>query len=504
MAADHDQPNGNNYAGRIIQALEDAEPRESIAQVKNVLIRELSVFDRSMRVRSTGFFNHTTAPDFVLSWPKSNNPDRFMYLRFTDDLEYLAYGLNAVADSRPLVVGLTPIADEQEGRALVQKEAAASRCLVTDPAGIERLIHGERQAPVLSLLSNAIAQGGRGLLATPESEEAARTVAAGFESARTVNSEPTARATQLVDRLLDRPYAARMNHFLEAMWVASGGTRASFPGPVYETTELGDDALQFLLDFAEIDDLEFWRSVGRRLTVEQLSHVDVRDPCPNLQHIVRANLDVLWARGCAIVSREPLRGGSMIPRWTAERGKLALRGETFSAYVAQSAEALRDVRIPYPTDGIELQILRDRSEDVVLYSLRMSDGDESVVISSERDEDVVRSDRAAALARASSGVKVQEALALLASGQRATVDFCAETVVGRTTSKLSLRELVPLTVKLLVQMPAEALEAIGRLLPPLEAFEQRRLPLLRSAGTYTRRTSLPEPNPSADARPDED
>jgi hypothetical protein len=231
-----------------------------------------------MHVHRTDFFNHSSAPDLVLSWPRESDEDRYVFLRFTDDLEYFADGMRRLPKEDPIVFGLTAITAEEKERNVVRSVARSSRSLVTDPMGIETFIDREERAPVLSLLSNAVARGGVGLLDATESQRAAAVVADGFSGARNLFTGPTKEATDLLGDILSTRYAGRMNRFLQAVWVGSGGAVESFPGPASVADELSAEALEFLLNFPEVDDLDFWYGIGTHLSVDQLSKLTVREP----------------------------------------------------------------------------------------------------------------------------------------------------------------------------------------------------------------------------------
>jgi len=74
------------YDAEILAALDIENPRNSVATVKSVVISQFEALDTRVKIKSTDYFNHTFAPDLVLSWPWDRMPERYVYLRFNDDL----------------------------------------------------------------------------------------------------------------------------------------------------------------------------------------------------------------------------------------------------------------------------------------------------------------------------------------------------------------------------------------------------------------------------------
>lgn len=455
-----------DYEREIVTALELVRPRDAVARVKEVVISEIERLDREARISSTEYFNHTFAPDLVLSWPDAPSMFRYVFLRFNDDLAYLADGLRALETPDPFIFGLTSTPREHLDRETLRQVAVETQALVTDPAAVETLIESRDATPVLSLMASGITRGGRGLLDQSAAEHAATIVAKGFEGARELAADPTGQATRLLDDLLDERQAGQLSRFLQAIWVGSGGRIDLFPGQASLSGDLADEALTFLLTFDEIDDLEFWHRLGHAVTVEQLGRVTPNESSLNLQHLVRANLDRLWARACVVVPEQARLGQGNEPfTWVVERNLLGLRGEDFTAYVSERTDDIRALAKATPLPGIDVDVLRTRAQGIVLNSLRLSDGREAVVLDSESNDDVAQSDRFSKIASAfSPNAKVQQAHATVIAGQELNIDFRILLASGNTASKPLLKDLVGTSLPLLRGLMPENRRALDSLL----------------------------------------
>lgn len=464
------------YEAEILAALDIESPRNSVAAVKSLVISEFEALDTRVKIKSTDYFNHTFAPDLVLSWPRDRMAERYVYLRFNDDLAYLTDGLDRMHGSEPIVFGLTPTPhDAPEEVRTLRSVATERRTLVTDPSGVSTLIAGRSDTPVLGLFSSSLAQGGRGLLDNEEALAATQTIAAGFTGARNVDADATGNAASLFSSLLDERQAGRMSRFLQAIWVGSGGRLDLFPGQHDLAGDLSDEALQFLLNFDEIADLQFWQRLGRGVSVRQLGATQVQDPSPNLGHLVQANLDHLWARACAVVADAPHLDESSddsASRWLVERKVLAWRGEGFTAYVSETAADARSLA-GKPGPGLDVDVLRGRAHDSVLNSLRLGDGRDALRLDSESDTDVAQGERLRALAQAfGAEARVHEAQATLRSGQHLDLDFRTLFAVGVTSTQPLLRDLLGTAVPLLWDLTdADTAGLTARLAVPDELAE---------------------------------
>lgn len=469
-------PLRDSYYAAISSALEIDSPRETVSRVKRIVIEELEKLDRGARIRSTDYFNHTYVPDLVLYWPRESNRERHVYLRFAESAAHLAYGLEKIEADNPLIFGLDPARGSSESLRTLESSALERSALVTDAQALESFINGRREDPVIGLASNAVTQGGRGLLDLNRSTFVGGAIAAGFRGAKVLSPEETRRATELIPQFLDSRQSARLTRFLHAVWLGSGGTTQDFPGTSDLSGELDDEALEFLLRFEDVADLDFWRRVGRKVTIGQLARLQTDLSEDNLARIIKANLDVLWARACLVIpdSQPALDEPESSFTWRTENNLLALRGKRFTAYVAEQADSIKKQRAERG-EGIPVVALMQRAQDVVLNSIRLVDRNDSLSFDSKN---VIRDRRLPGLSNSfSPRARVEHAQAPLSSGASLNIDFLESTAIGATKSKPSLAELLTAGVQTLQDLSLSDREILISILTPPEQFGEEQFAL---------------------------
>ncbi|GAB3687955.1 hypothetical protein [Saccharopolyspora tripterygii] len=459
---------GSFYAA-ITSALELDSPREAVTRVKQVVIQELEKLDRGAQIRNTEYFNHTYVPDLVLQWPRDNNRERHVYLRFAESAEYLADGLKNIDVENPLIFGLDPARGSEGSLRRLENAAFERQALVTDSQALESFISGREEDPVVGLASNAVTQGGRGLLDLDRSTAVSDAISHGFKGAKLLSQQETRTATDIIPQFLDSRQSSRLIRFLHAVWLGSGGTTKEFPGASDLSGELSDEALEFLLKFESIEDLEFWRRVGRKVTVGQLARLRIDEGEDNLGRIIQANMDVLWARACMVIADEqPALDEPDVPfAWRTENNLLALRGRDFTAYIAEQAESIKKHRSER-SEGVPVATLIQRAQEVVLSSLRLVDRKDSLSFDSKN---VIRDRRLPELAnRFSPRARVEHAQAPLSSRASLNIDFLESTAIGATKSKPSLGEILTAAVQTLQDLTSEDRGTLKSMLTPPEEF----------------------------------
>ena len=75
---------------RIRSALTQTSSADTISSIKAAVIDGLRMADSTVNVHSTDYFNHTFTPDLVMNWQRLGQEERYVYLRFNDNLRYLA------------------------------------------------------------------------------------------------------------------------------------------------------------------------------------------------------------------------------------------------------------------------------------------------------------------------------------------------------------------------------------------------------------------------------
>jgi hypothetical protein len=461
------------YARLVAEALGLTDPRDAVERVKNVVINELESVDRTVRIHATPYFNHTFVPDMVLSWPRDGSVSRDVFLRFTDDLSYMADGIRLLDSEFPMIVGLGDLASEKAGRAELEGVAGEKAGLVLDQGGLHTLASANVDSPVNTLMSSALAQGGLGVLDAGHAKTVTTVVANGFEGARKLQAGATGAAARVLEEVLNPRGVSRMAGFLQAVWVGSGGRIDLFPGRVVIGGSLSDQTLEFLLRFDEVADDEFWFRVGREVSLAQLGRLTMAEHSPNLQHLVQSNLDHLWCRGC-VVSPEylPLSDEGAGLAWYIDSGLLQLRGDGFAAGFAEQADQARQRGEAQRSDGLTLTELRQRARGAVLESLTLSDRANQMVFGSESHDDVVQSERLRDLADTfGAAARVQQAVAAIGAAQRVNLDFRFGLATGITKSKPLVAEMGSIAVPILADLGDAERAAVAEFLQAPEALQ---------------------------------
>jgi hypothetical protein len=457
---------GSDYARRIATAIDAGTPEDSVEQIKAAVADELQQIDRRARVVSTQYFNHSYSPDLVLAWPHNGAAaDRPVFLRFNSDPRVVIEDMGIIGERRPIIFGLESDTETLDQAGVEPADLALSdrarehQTLLTDANGLETFITRRGDAPVVGLAAAAIVQGGKGLMDESAASEVAGDVERGFAGAQALDADSTLRAAQTFERTLDLVHSRRMIRFLQAVWLGSGGRTDEFPASAELGGLLTDEGLEYLLGAGEIDDADFWHRLGRSLSTDQLGRLHVEGRPPNLQHLVRQNLDVLTAKIARVLADEPrIDGEDLETYWVIERGMLALRGVDFTAYLASVLDQMTVLRPE--SDGLSLETLLARAERhrLVVGRLRLTRGDRHVEYGSETSADVIHDEELHALnATFGPSARVHHAVATLAGGGELQFNFRTNTASGRTASKFPVAELLRTTLGLLKDFSAQQL-----------------------------------------------
>jgi hypothetical protein len=480
------------YSQRIADALAQADPALTINGVKSAVAAELQELDPTMTVETTQYFNHSFAPDFVVAWPSVPSlPKRFVYLKISSQLDYLLEDVELVSDQHPIVFGLSPTPTGAVSLIRQMRETTQrTNTLVTDAYGLEELIDRKENAFV-NLTSSAVAQAGRGVIDQSRGSATAHKLQAGFEGALAIDSGRTLAATETLDELLDAKYADRMTRLLQAVWVGAGGRLEDFPSdPGHFDADIADEALQFLLEYEEIDDRRFWERLGKQVTIPQLGRLRLPNGSVNLEHFIRANIHSLSARACRVLdSHQPTLNSEndrdTLLQWFVENDRklLALRGTDFTALFGPNVSDLRPVRRER-ISGIDVRELVSRAK----YSM-ITEADLSSFSGGRRTLKLISDDRSnliedlagrTTFPELGQGFRVlvkRAGVALGGSGTRVlSCDFQTATAYRRTSSKISLAELIREGIPLLHDLSRDDLNALIKMTRAEGAFDLFDLP----------------------------
>lgn len=411
----------------VLDALHERDPRQSEHRVKKSIADALAAFDPSATLRVTTYFNHTFAPDMVLTWTKG--VERPVFLRFTDNLPELGQDITMLDKLDPLVFGLsTPELSEVEEDQLDAKSREAD-VLLTTPAAVEELTARATPAPTDRMLRNSLAHAGRGaMMGSTDARDLADTFAQGFTSAAGGQVTGTREALSTIGRFFAEGQARRLNRVVQAVWEGGGSRLDQYPGDAELSTDVGSLPLLYLVQLMDTDDDGFWRGVGRNLTIEHLfdlAHADVAGT-ENFQHLVNANLDVLRARACQVLdmrlldSKEPpeLRWGVDLPV-SETPPALTLRGPGFHAFAARIGKQI-EPRLKKPGAGVAVDEYIERTQSASVSSVNVSVGGKHLAISD--DSGTTDSEFLQAATRSLPSAVVDRATVSTPTG-RITVDF---------------------------------------------------------------------------------
>ncbi|MFS7877676.1 hypothetical protein ACEYXF_30720 [Streptomyces asiaticus] len=451
------------FSSALNAAFEAPDPRDAVDRIKDVVARELEETDSRAVVKKTDFFNHSFAPDIVLSWPGEN--ERFVFLKSDTRPDVLREDVEAVRKHSPIVFALDDVADYSPARDGIIRapQSQEDDTLVADSRGMETLIKSRNTDPVVGLASSAVLQGGRGLLTESEAQTMASSISAGFNGAQTLDVDATRAAVTKISGHFDTRRTSRLLHFLSAVWVGSGGTAANFPGQQDVPGDLDSAALEFLLDLPPIQDVEFWRRIGRTLGLESIARLRLQRNSENLHYLVESNLDVLHAKACRVLERQPelYDDSNESFRWILDREMLCLRGPRSAAYFAGKVDDLKVE--PTEGDGILLHELLRRvdSRRVPISELELATPTRTFSYATVHRDDISHDEELVELSRTfSAAARVQSAVATLMGSRPLVCDFPTRTGKGRTASKFPLGVLAPAALSLLTDLSSREQEEL--------------------------------------------
>lgn len=434
------------------------DPSGRISAIKQLVVDHLRTTDSRIDISVTDHFNHSWVPDFVLRWPDSSE-EREVYLRTSFRSWDLLEDLDALRDERSILMPLAPISHtEEDADRELENKSKERRTLIADPYSLEAFDREQAHVPVVSLLSHAMLQGGRGLLSSDRALSISEAVGAGFSAAQVADYDATNVAVQAAESVLDSQRASQINRLLHAVWVGSGAPATSFPGATGVTTSLDAEGLRFILEMPEFDDPTFWRRLGLGLTIERLCQLGDLDAIPNLQKLVLSAVHRLQAKACRVVT---VNAGVDRSQWEIRSNTLTLRTPLHRVHFAPSyINQLPDnVLVDGPIPVAELR-RRAGFLDANLGEVKLSNGDSTVSYGSEERPDVSRDTALEAVEQVVEGAAVVSATAHLGGGRTVRCNFATGTGSGNSSARYFVTELAAVAVPLLARMPVEEIEDI--------------------------------------------
>lgn len=439
----------SGFANHINEALFDPSPQDSILRIKNAVAHEITALDATAEIKSTDYFNHTFAPDFVLTWP--DQVERRVYLRLAYDLEALAAGMDFIDTHAPLVLGLNS-REAVEAKSLVDESIAGTNVMFTEPAAMERLIQHKETEATANLFSNAIAQGGRGTFVADDAVQLSDVVELGFEGAAAIERQPTEEALSVISTYLGDIQASRMTRVLQAVWEGSGGSLTDFPGHADLSGRLTPEALHYLVKYMRTDDIGFWQRIGRKLQLSDLETLDFDADSDNIQLLIKANLDVIRARA-AVVRKDPLGVNSLEIdqkfRWSRRGQHVTFEAPNLYAALSSSKTEIEDFARE-SANAVPIEDFIERSGEFQLVECTLEASPETVT--AKTAVGTIAPDRLRKLADSVEGSgAVTEATFATPSG-RVTTNLTRQTGSGVTKSNLLMADLLATTLPIVSEL----------------------------------------------------
>jgi hypothetical protein len=456
----------SNFANTINHLTSNENPRARIAEIKTAVVENLRATDERVRIDVTDHFNHTFVPDLVLSWPGSSE-SRSVFLRTSYRSWDLLQDLDLLARERPILMPLTPIEHtDDEADSALEARSVEQRTLITDPYGLEALDEETGSRPVVSLLSHALLQGGRGVISSGRARRISVDVGAGFAGAQEANYELTSIAVSAAETALDSDRASQLNRLLHAVWIGSGAAPSQFPGASGVTAILDPEALRFILELPELNDIGFWRRLSKGLTTERLCQLEDFAANSNLQRLLSGAAHRLLAKACSVTK---VQSSVTEPQWEIVSGTLTLRTSEHRIHFAPRYQnQLPSSNGPVePVTVTELQT-RAAMAEVMISDVKLSNGDSVISYGSEERPDVSQDDILAAVESAIDGSHVIAATARVGGGERTVrCNLATAVAAGNSNSMYHVTELAATAVPLLARLTHEELgDVVARTTAP--------------------------------------
>ena len=417
----------------VIEEVSGASASDTIRLIKDAAIRQLKMMDPRLDISKTDHFNHTFAPDMVITWPGRDSQERWVYLRLSDNARDLSHDIPVIGRHEPIVVSISRTGAEEVskvGDGEIARDAVASDTMITDLDGMAAITANQKTSPTTKMLGATLARGGRGVFTPAVVEDAKATLDKGFAGAGELDSNAVNGATALLSIMLRPQEGSLISRFLEAIWVAKGGRISLFPGAISGNPALDDETWGFLLELEQINDLNFWRQLGASLSLQQLARLKNSSNL-NLHNLVRANANRIVARRVRVLRREE-RLLEDLPDyddwlWRTENGLLTLRGPNSTAYISDDKEAIAGVdntRAP----GLSVAEIRQRAKDRRVTRIIGSVGNEEIEIANHNRENVTSSESVSRLvAGRESQVQVVRAATMTDQDHTMNLDFTTST-----------------------------------------------------------------------------
>jgi hypothetical protein len=399
-----------NFKSAIRAALDHAVPDDIIDGVKSAVIAEVENLDPSATIKKTDYFNHSFAPDFVLSWKTGARREetRDLYLRFSLKSSRAAHDFDFLGEDGPIFLSFDSENDDDELSTEVARDLIrAPRSLCTNAPALDRISGGNSAsaesvtspaAPLRNLFRRNVVRGGRGLIVGETADRLDQAVTSDTES----DMSYVDRFESVVSGVFSEAASLRLRRAAELVRIAlsgdtdrldrdeeTGRLNQALTGGILDDSELRV-LLPFLLERAQtINDIRFWRYVGEMMSLAQLESMSSLLAEFDLSPLAKANLSA-WKAARSMMSFEPEaidREGRPDITWKFDAGVLcAVAGVWkihFSSDHRRGGRTRTDSQLGNWSDLVEKLV------DFSLVSVDLQDIARRVVVSAEDEVNVL-------------------------------------------------------------------------------------------------------------------
>ncbi len=431
-------------------AFDERDIERSAQSAKSMTIAALKGIDPSTEIRVTEYFNHTFAPDLVMTWPGDvSKRERLVFLRTTSRAEYLAEDLEIIGHREALMLTLSDMPEERDK---IDNAARTHSSMITDPSGIDALWNQKKAAKVSGLMSSATIRGGIGSIGAREVLHTGAAIEKGFAAARTLDARGVRDAQNALNQTLIESMAADIDRFLLALWLASDGRQDQFPGsPVVGGSPLTNDSLFNLLHLDRIDDVTFWRGIASAISLKQLSSLARPIDTDNLQQLMSAGASTLRCRQMNVRTGLMPSDGDALPRWRLEKGAVHLVVADYQAAFGEDGATVAEF-VSRVDSSLTIESLVDRIGLRQVDEIVLSGSREQVAIRGTEGQSAALTDTFKDLQTGHSTKGVDSALVVLSDGTRVEVDFRKLGVGTKTKSHVSIALMAAEGLDLLIEL----------------------------------------------------
>lgn len=327
-------------AEQFQEALALRDMRDSANGVKRVAIQALQSLDPSAVAADTGYFNHSIAPDLVLTWP-SGRTERHVHLKLSSNPAYISDDLRYLGARDALLLSAVDFRDDQSAVSQLDSTARESASILLDPSGVEVLSEESASDSLTAVLPPSLVRGGQGVQTGPLAAQLVETVRQGFEGASASRSGAVAAARDAIGRQFTDQTSEELQFFLLALWLASDGRSDQFPGPLPLGGSLSVDVLSRLLNMPDVRDPVFWRAVSDLIDLPLLASASPEPgDSDNVQALMAQAASTMKARRLRVFQAsldDQVEGF----QWRVANGLVELLGPSFVACVDVTKDARR-------------------------------------------------------------------------------------------------------------------------------------------------------------------